>query len=42
MVANFSLILNVAVGGGLGGNPDHTTHFPQTMPVDYVRVWQHF
>jgi beta-glucanase (GH16 family) len=38
----FFFVLNVAVGGGWGGNPDHTTHFPQTMLVDYVRVWQHF
>lgn len=38
----FFFVLNVAVGGTWGGNPDHTTHFPQTMLVDYVRVWQHF
>lgn len=35
----FFLVLNVAVGGAWGGNPDHTTHFPQTMLVSYVRVW---
>lgn len=35
----FFLILNVAVGGGWPGNPDGTTTFPQTMQVDYVRVW---
>jgi beta-glucanase (GH16 family) len=35
----FFLILNVAVGGGWPGNPDQTTVFPQTMLVDYVRVY---
>jgi beta-glucanase (GH16 family) len=36
----FFIILNVAVGGGFAGNPDATTVFPQTMLVDYVRVYQ--
>ena len=36
----FHLILNVAVGGNLPGNPDATTIFPQQMEVDYVRVYQ--
>jgi beta-glucanase (GH16 family) len=36
----FFLLLNVAVGGGWPGNPDPTTVFPQTMLVDYVRVYQ--
>jgi beta-glucanase (GH16 family) len=36
----FHLLLNVAVGGGLPGNPDETSLFPQTMSVDYVRVYQ--
>ena len=36
----FFLLLNVAVGGGWPGNPDATTVFPQTMLVDYVRVYQ--
>ncbi len=36
----FFLIMNVAVGGGWPGNPDGTTTFPQTMNVDYVRVYQ--
>ncbi|HXF95312.1 MAG TPA: family 16 glycosylhydrolase [Gemmatimonadales bacterium] len=36
----FFLILNVAVGGHWPGNPDETTVFPQTMQVDYVRVYQ--
>ena len=37
---DFHLILNVAVGGNLPGNPDNTTSFPQAMLVDYVRVYQ--
>ena len=36
----FFLLLNVAVGGGWPGNPDPTTEFPQTMLVDYVRVYR--
>jgi beta-glucanase (GH16 family) len=36
----FHMILNIAVGGNLPGNPDGTTQFPQTMEVDYVRVYQ--
>ncbi len=35
----FFIILNLAVGGGYVGNPDSTTPFPQTMLVDWVRVW---
>jgi beta-glucanase (GH16 family) len=34
-------LLNVAVGGNWPGNPDQTTTFPQTMLVDYVRVYAH-
>ncbi|MEO0560294.1 MAG: glycoside hydrolase family 16 protein, partial [Bacteroidota bacterium] len=37
---DFHMILNVAVGGNLPGSPDETTAFPQTMEVDYVRVYQ--
>ena len=37
---DFFLLLNVAVGGNLPGPPDETTVFPQTMQVDYVRVYQ--
>jgi len=33
-------IMNVAVGGVWPGYPDETTVFPQTMQVDYVRVFQ--
>jgi beta-glucanase (GH16 family) len=36
----FFIIMNVAVGGSWPGNPDGTTTFPQTMVVDYVRVYQ--
>jgi len=37
---NFFIILNVAVGGNWPGSPDGTTTFPQTMEVDYVRVYE--
>jgi beta-glucanase (GH16 family) len=36
----FFIILNVAVGGTYVGSPDGTTTFPQTMLVDYVRVYE--
>lgn len=36
----FFIILNVAVGGNWPGHPDETSVFPQTMLVDYVRVYQ--
>lgn len=36
----FFLVLNVAVGGNLGGAPDATTHWPQRMYIDWVRVYQ--
>lgn len=36
---SFYLILNVAVGGNLVGDPDESTVFPQTMYIDYVRVY---
>jgi len=36
---NFHLLLNVAVGGNLPGNPTPGTQFPQVMEVDYVRVY---
>jgi len=35
----FFIVLNVAVGGDWPGSPDATTTFPQTMLVDYVRVY---
>jgi beta-glucanase (GH16 family) len=34
------LIMNAAVGGGFGGDPDDTTVFPTTFEIDWVRVWQ--
>jgi beta-glucanase (GH16 family) len=36
----FFLLLNVAVGGSWPGSPDVTSVFPQTMLVDYVRVYK--
>lgn len=36
---NFFILLNVAVGGGWPGNPDDSSVFPQSMLVDYVRVY---
>jgi beta-glucanase (GH16 family) len=36
----FFMLLNVAVGGSWPGDPDGTTVFPQTMLVDYVRVYK--
>lgn len=35
-----NIIINLAVGGNFGGDPDGSTVFPQQMYVDYVRVWQ--
>ncbi len=35
----FHIILNLAVGGNLPGAPDASTQFPQSMLVDYVRVY---
>ncbi|MBL7829236.1 MAG: glycoside hydrolase family 16 protein, partial [Saprospiraceae bacterium] len=36
----FFFIFNIAVGGNLPGSPDNTTPFPQSMIVDYIRVFQ--
>lgn len=36
----FFIILNLAVGGRWPGYPDASTVFPQTLQVDYVRVYQ--
>ncbi|ULC58446.1 glycoside hydrolase family 16 protein [Flaviramulus sp. BrNp1-15] len=36
----FYIILNIAVGGALPGSPNAETVFPQTMLVDYVRVYK--
>jgi beta-glucanase (GH16 family) len=35
----FFIIFNLAVGGDWPGPPDASTKFPQTMMVDYVRVY---
>ncbi|MFT4785524.1 MAG: beta-glucanase (GH16 family) [Cyclobacteriaceae bacterium] len=37
---SFYLIMNVAVGGNWPGYPDETTAFPQSMMVDYIRVYE--
>lgn len=36
----FHMLLNVAVGGNWPGAPDEFTTFPQTMYVEYVRVYK--
>lgn len=35
----FFIIVDLAVGGVYGGDPDATTSFPQSLMVDYVRVY---
>ncbi len=36
---SFYLVMNVAVGGNWPGSPDNSTTFPQTLNVDYIRVY---
>lgn len=36
----FFILLNVAVGGHFVGPPDATTEFPQSMLIDWVRVYR--
>ncbi|NSW93967.1 MAG: glycoside hydrolase family 16 protein [Bacteroidales bacterium] len=36
----FYIILNLAIGGSWPKDPDETTQFPDTVFVDYVRVYQ--
>lgn len=36
----FELIVNLAVGGGLPGPPDHSTRFPATFSIDHLRVYR--
>lgn len=36
----FHFVLNLAVGGSWGGPPTSSTHFPATLLVDWVRVYQ--
>jgi beta-glucanase (GH16 family) len=38
--APFFFIINLAVGGDWAGAPDSSTEFPQTLAVDYIRVFQ--
>lgn len=37
---NFFILLNIAVGGNWPGYPDQSSVFPQTMEVDYIRVYK--
>ena len=39
---DFYFLLNMAVGGNWPGSPNASTVFPQTMEVDYVRVYDKF
>ena len=36
----FYILLNIAVGGNWPGSPDSTTDLPQTLEVDYIRVYE--
>jgi beta-glucanase (GH16 family) len=36
----FFLILNIAVGGNYVGYPTSATPFPQSMYIDYVKVYK--
>ncbi len=36
----FFMLLNLAIGGNWGGEPDEKTVFPQEMQIDYVRVYK--
>lgn len=36
----FFIILNLAVGGSFVGPPGNQTSFPQTMLVDYIRIYE--
>jgi beta-glucanase (GH16 family) len=37
---SFYVILNLAVGGNWVGPPNENTTFPQTMLIDWVRVYE--
>ena len=37
---DFFIILNIAVGGTFAGRPDATTNFPQSMYIDWIRVYK--
>lgn len=36
----FKIIINLAIGGSFVGSPNSETVFPQTMLIDYVRVYK--
>ncbi|MCA9304790.1 MAG: family 16 glycosylhydrolase [Phycisphaerales bacterium] len=36
----FHILLNVAVGGNFPGNPNGSASYPQTLEVDYIRVYE--
>lgn len=36
----YYIILNMAVGGNLPGSPNADTSFPQTMLIDYIRIYE--
>lgn len=36
----YHILLNVAVGGDFPGNPNGSSNFPQTMEVDFVRIYE--
>ena len=36
----FYILINVAVGGSFVGSPSGNTSFPQTMLIDYVRIYE--
>ena len=36
---DFYLLINVAVGGRFSERPSQSTHFPQAMLVDHIRVY---
>jgi beta-glucanase (GH16 family) len=36
----YFILLNIAVGGKWAGRPDMTTNFPQSMYVDWIRVYK--
>lgn len=36
----FFLLLNIAVGGTFAGRPNDNTQFPQSMYIDWIRVYQ--
>ena len=38
---DFYILINLAVGGNFVGSPNAETVFPQSMLVDYVRVYEY-